>query len=59
MKKTKMNIREAARYIEKENPSFKDFYNKNNAYSKSDAEELYINAKLNCGQRRCCRMSRR
>lgn len=44
--KTKMNIREAARYIEKENPSFKDFYNKNNAYSKSDAEELYINAKL-------------
>ena len=41
-----MNIREAARYIEKENPSFKDFYKKNNAYSKSDAEELYINAKL-------------
>lgn len=44
--KTKMNIREAARYIEKESPSFKDFYKKNNAYSKSDAEELYINAKL-------------
>lgn len=41
-----MNIREAARYIEKENPSFKDFYKKNNAYSKGDAEELYINAKL-------------
>lgn len=44
--KTKMNIREAARFIEKESPSFKDFYKKNNAYSKSDAEELYLNAKL-------------
>lgn len=41
-----MNIREAARYIEKENPSFKDFYKKNNAYSKSDANELYLNAQL-------------
>lgn len=41
-----MNIREAARFIEKESPSFKDFYKKNNAYSKSDAEELYTNAKL-------------
>lgn len=44
--KTKMNIREAARYIEKENPSFKDFYKKNSAYSKSDANELYLNAQL-------------
>lgn len=44
--KTKMNIREAARYIEKENPSFKDFYKKNKSYSKSDAEELYTNAQL-------------
>ena len=41
-----MNIREAARYIEKENPSFKDFYKKNSAYSKSDANELYLNAQL-------------